>query len=106
MAQFSESEIDAAKRRVWEMQNRASRYTSKSESANIPPVSFQTQSKAEREEPEKSESQKSETDAAQESSKDNAEKDKSFGIILALILLLSKEGADNTLILALLYLLL
>lgn len=106
MAQFSESEIDAAKRRVWEMQNRASRYTSKSEPANVSPFSFHTQGKAQREETEKSETQKSETDKTQNSSVDSAEKDKSFGIILALILLLSKEGADNTLILALLYLLL
>ena len=36
----------------------------------------------------------------------DGEKDNSFIIILALILILNKEGADNKLILALLYLLL
>lgn len=104
MAQFSESEIDAAKRRVWEMRNRASRYTSnyaKNDSADAAPIPVQTENKTE-----KKEQEKTETDKAEKSSEDSVEKDKSFGIILALILLLSKEGADNTLILALLYLLL
>lgn len=89
MAQFSESDIDAAKRRVQEMRNRATRFTDDFETENTDlkendiPVGEN-----------------------KENTVNNEDKDKSFAIILALIMLLSKEGADNKLILALLYLLL
>lgn len=94
MAQFSEADINAAKKRVQEMRNRASRFTG--------------------EEPAKAESARAQTSRTKNdneekttsSEKSNEETDKSFFVILALILLLSKEGADNTLIMALLYLLL
>lgn len=102
MAQFSESEIDAAKKRVWEMQNRASKYTTRNEKPNIPPsapVSEKPSEKKHRAQTNGDKKPKTDED-------ENEEQDKSLAIILALILLLSKEGADNTLILALLYLLL
>ena len=76
MAYFSENDINEAKKRVNDMQKRAKSLTNDND--------------------EKSE-------ALNEENKD--EKDDSSLIILALIMLLSHEGADNMLILALLYLL-
>lgn len=94
MAQFSENDINEAKRRVMEMQNKASQLFEANKNPAPIPV----------------ENEKNENEVKAESNEkrdDNLEKDdKSFLIILALILILSKEGADNTLILALLYLLL
>lgn len=101
MAQFDEREINEAKRRVWEMRNRASRFvedtprqseSNKTENA-VPPVNNQ---------PKKENTKNTQKDEKADEIND----DKSFFVILALIMLLSKEGADNTLILALLYLLL
>ncbi|MCH5315003.1 MAG: hypothetical protein J1E81_03735 [Eubacterium sp.] len=101
MAEFNESDIEAAKRRVREMRNRANRYMS-----DMP----------ERESNDKNNStsgQSSEASNLSDSSaregqtaSDDKLQDKSFLIILALIFILSNEGADNKLILALLYLLL
>ena len=95
MPQFSENDINEAKRRVWEMRNRASHFVDDRQTA--PPKAEKKQSKPPSESPE---SPKSEQD------KEDLPQDKSFFVILAMLMLLSKEGADNTLILALLYLLL
>ncbi len=96
MPDFSESDINAAKRRVQEMRNRAQRFTDEENTPpkkqKIPPLKQDIPDNTEKKD-------------TQEESADK-EEDKSLFIILALILLLSKEGADNTLILALLYLLL
>ncbi len=94
MAQFSENDINEAKRRVMEMQNKASQlFEAGKKPAPIPVENEKNENEVKAESNEKRE--------------DSLEKDdKSFLIILALILILSKEGADNTLILALLYLLL
>lgn len=104
MPQFSEKDINEAKRRVWEMQNRASHFVdentkttrennSNNSAADVPPLN------KEKTNPEKN-------IADNERQSDKKGEDKSLAIILALILILSSEGADNTLILALLYLLL
>lgn len=103
MPQFSEKDINEAKKRVWEMQNRASHFVDEStkprernrtgNASSVPPV-FEEKS-AERNH-----------NSANEKKSDKKSEDQSLAIILALILILSSEGADNTLILALLYLLL
>ena len=99
MPDFSESDINEAKRRVFEMRNRASHFVDKNDNISSNTGSPKTESrKAE---------QKRQIEA--ENKNDNSsenDNDKSSFIILILILLLSQEGADNTLILALLYLLL
>lgn len=100
MAQFSEADINAAKRRVQEMQNRASKYTGE----HIPNGENMNNRKANAHQNEEKDAPAKE--APPEAQGETDAQDKSFFIILALILLLSKEGADNTLILALLYLLL
>ncbi len=96
MTDFSESDINAAKRRVQEMRNRAQRFTDEenptSEKQKIPQLKQNV--------PDHNEKKDNQEESA------DKDEDKSLFIILALILLLSKEGADNTLILALLYLLL
>lgn len=90
MAYFSENDINEAKKRVSDMQKRARSLTSDNEKEN-------KKTKDEKgEDEEKSEELKEEK---------SDEKDDSALIILALIMLLSHEGADNMLILALLYLL-
>lgn len=114
MPYFSESDINEAKRRVREMQSRANHYVSeepKSEERKQENNSFQNGfpppsnlGEGEREKEKNNEN------------RDNSEQgslldlfgggDKSQLIILALIFVLSREGADNMLILALLYLLL
>ena len=88
MAYFSENDINEAKRRVSDMQKRANRLTNQEESVKEPPKKE-----------EKNENKNILKDENEE------EKDDSSLIILALIMLLSHEGADNMLILALLYLL-
>lgn len=95
MPQFSESDINEAKRRVWEMRNRASHFVDDRQEA--PP---KTENKQQKVPPKQSEPPKPEQE------KEDLPQDKSFFVILAMLMLLSKEGADNTLILALLYLLL
>lgn len=94
MAEFHTNDINEAKRRVEEMRKKSMDYVSDDNSANVEnhnkgqdsPLSFL----------------KDLTGGLFSSSAD----DSAFGLILALILILSKEGADNKLILALLYILL
>ena len=94
MPQFSENDINEAKRRVWEMRNRASHFVDDRQEA--PPKAEKKQQKTP---PKQSEPPKPDRE------KEDLPQDKSFFVILAMLMLLSKEGADNTLILALLYLL-
>ncbi len=113
MADINNRDITEAKRRVLEMQNRASRFVDganqaeqgsdfaqgrnkNTESDNIQNAQNKQNAKADI------------SDKNDKGSTDSEQKDeqKSFFMILALIMLLSKEDADNTLILALLYLLL
>lgn len=98
MPSFSEADINAAKRRVQEMRNRAQRFADED---NIPPVHS---AKQETPPPVDNAGQSQDNDETEDETAKSDEK--SFFVILALIFLLSKEGADNTLILALLYLLL
>lgn len=86
MAYFSENDINEAKKRVSDMQKRARSLTNDSEK----------EKKIDDEKRVENEDLKAEK---------SDEKDDSSLIILALIMLLSHEGADNMLILALLYLL-
>ena len=95
MPQFNESDINEAKRRVWEMRNRASHFVD--DKQEVPPK------KNEKKQPEPP---KKPEQAGADQENEDLPRDKSFFVILAMIMLLSKEGADNTLILALLYLLL
>lgn len=102
MPYFSESDINDAKRRVREMQNRANNFVNEesernNEAYNIPPQSN----------PQKAEEEQENSKSTQNSILDFlGVGDASQLVILALILVLSREGADNMLILALLYLLL
>ena len=99
MPDFSESDINEAKRRVFEMRNRASHFVDKNDNISSNTGSPKTENR-------KTEQKKQvEAENKNDNSSEN-ENDKSSFIILILILLLSQEGADNTLILALLYLLL
>lgn len=86
MAQFTDNDINEAKRRVMDMRSKASQYTA--------PQNKQVSTNNEYEKKDIS------TDITED------EEDKSFLIILALIMILSHENADNKLLLALLYLLL
>ena len=96
MPTFSSSEIEEAKRRVREMQSKADSYISggkSQEKVNIP------------EPPRENIQKQSETD--KHSKLDELfSSDDSFMTILLLIIILSHEGADNKLLLALIYLLL
>lgn len=95
MSAFSESEIEAAKRRVQEMRNKANKYApSEPNGAAIPE---QTLPKNSGENAEKQEASAEKGEVGEENS---------FALIMTLILILSKENADSKLILALLYLLL
>lgn len=91
MPYFSEQDINEAKKRVNDMQKRAEKLKNQE---NI------SENENGEEEKLKENTKKNESDI-----KENEEKDDSSLIILALIMLLSREGADNMLILALLYLL-
>lgn len=100
MSEFNSNDINDAKRRVEEMRKKANNYidtpqsedktfknsSAKSDNENNSPLSFL-----------------SDLTGSLFSSSGN---DGSQGLILALILILSKEGADSKLILALLYILL
>ena len=100
MSEFNSNDINDAKRRVEEMRKKANNYidtqqnedktfknlSAKSDNKNNSPLSFL-----------------SDLTGSLFSSSGN---DGSQGLILALILILSKEGADSKLILALLYILL
>lgn len=92
MPEFNDNDINEAKRRVWEMQNRASKILDDSESTN------------------KNSENETKTNSIHNSTSNiqnnTNESDNSFLIILSLILILQHEGADNSLIFALLYLLL
>ena len=95
MAEFSQNDISEAKRRVKEMQERARSYQ-----ADAPPEENKNAQKEEKKE-----------NAAPFGLSDilgdlTSGDDSSKGLILALILILAKEKADNMLILALLYILL
>ncbi len=89
MPYFSEQDINEAKKRVSDMQKRANSLKSQEDISDN----------------NKNEIHKENQQNNDETIKDNEEKDDSSLIILALIMLLSREGADNMLILALLYLL-
>ncbi len=91
MPYFSEQDINEAKKRVNDMQKRAEKLKNQE---NI------SENENGEEEKLKENIKKNESEI-----KENEEKDDSSLIILALIMLLSREGADNMLILALLYLL-
>lgn len=91
MPYFSEQDINEAKKRVNDMQKRAEKLKNQE---NI------SENENGDEEKLKENVKKNESEI-----KENEEKDDSSLIILALIMLLSREGADNMLILALLYLL-
>lgn len=103
MPSFSNQDIEEAKRRVREMQSRADSFVSgvrkdsekisESEKVNIPPPVEQTHKS------------QNESNESSESSEKESLGDSSF-IILVLLMLLSHEGADHKLLLALLYLLL
>ncbi len=101
MAHFSASDINEAKRRVQEMQERAKSYSEQSVQNDNP----QNEAKKEHKNEKKS------ADSSVFSMFDilgdlTSSDDSSKGIILALILILAREKADNMLILALLYILL
>lgn len=113
MADINNSDITEAKRRVLEMQNRASRFVDGKNQAEQGSDFAQGRSKNTDSNnipnPQNKQNTKADTyDKNDKGSTDSEQKDeqKSFFMILALIMLLSKEDADNTLILALLYLLL
>lgn len=129
MAQFSEADINEAKRRVMDMRNRANRYAgisnyqneqnSQSRKSGAPQNDFEKSQHNEEKRNENSNNESSSQGKAKQNRSEkqgsilgildglfDTEKDNSFIIILALILILNKEGADNKLILALLYLLL
>ena len=101
MPTFSSSEIEEAKRRVREMQSRAEGYVS----------GEKTRAKRAEElkdEPRKSGGKDESVLPLERKENENLPEDSedSFLIILILIIILSREGADNKLLLALLYLLL
>ncbi|MCH5320370.1 MAG: hypothetical protein J1E36_01305 [Eubacterium sp.] len=107
MPQFSEEDINAARRRVQEMKNRASRFT-----ADDTPPAVHTNVNEATEKMRNPAPQINESDEEKEQKKVNIpenednDSNNSFFVILAVLMLLSKENADNKLILALLYLLL
>ncbi|MCC8073315.1 MAG: hypothetical protein LIO62_04240 [Clostridiales bacterium] len=98
MAYFSDADINEAKRRVREMQSKASKFMGDEEQSEnvINSINFHNI---------ESEQPRSRSDDSS-NSEESEKEDKSDLVILVLILLLSREGADNMLILALLYLLL
>ena len=112
MAEFNEADIEAAKRRVRDMRNRASRFTAEDTARQSSIVRENNNNSRNNndniiDEANNQTAVGSENEAVEDiNENDEAMQDKSFVIILALILILSKEGADNKLILALLYLLL
>lgn len=115
MPYFSESDINDAKRRVREMQNRANNFVSEAPERNNDGFNHQQQNRrknADRTEDNyKNEKNSNDGTENRKSSQGSlldllGDGDKSQLVILALILVLSREGADNMLILALLYLLL
>ncbi len=104
MADFSSSDIEMAKMRVQEMKNRARQYVDS------------TERKKNNEDGKKEPPSQNEEFADSVNEKENIQTEKGLlhhllgskdsSLILALVLILSREGADNMLILALLYILL
>lgn len=110
MADFSRSDIEEAKKRVREMQMRANSYIGADNSARNQNVNNNADNKKQAEK----QTQGSNRQAEQFFKEDKAKADKNENesgsdsnfIILMLVILLSHEGADHKLLLALLYLLL
>lgn len=98
MSDFSSNDINEAKRRVKEMQNRARSFSEQS-----PPV----ENTSEKENNNENKSAENSSFGLFDILGDlTSSDDSSKGLILALILILAREKADNMLILALLYILL
>ena len=97
MSEFNSNDINDAKRRVEEMRKKANNYVEAKPCDN---------SDKSEENEKKGESPLSFLGDITGSLFSSSLKDSSAGLVLALILILSKEGADNKLILALLYILL
>lgn len=108
MADFSRREIEEAKKRVREMQKRANSYIgadscAQNQSVNHNVISEKTQKKQTEGSPEPlKEFKEGKSKAAENETEEGS--DSNF-IILMLLILLSHEGADRKLLLALLYLL-
>ncbi len=100
MNEFNSNDINDAKRRVEEMRKKANNYIDSPQKKNI--TSDNSGSKSNN----KNESPLSFLSDITGSLFSSSKNDGSQGLILALILILSKEGADSKLILALLYILL
>ena len=98
MADYNSNDISDAKRRVEEMRKKAQGYVD----------TCDTEKETDTPRPDRNvnEPQPSFLTEVLGSLFSNQARDNSAGLILALILILSKEGADNKLILALLYILL
>ena len=96
MSEFNSNDINDAKRRVEEMRKKANNYVEAKPCDN----SDKTENEKNGESP------LSFLGDITGSLFSSSLKDSSAGLVLALILILSKEGADNKLILALLYILL
>lgn len=103
MAVFSESEINEAKRRVRDMQSRASKFAS--EGLDEEAVAFHRSEEKAQPLQEKKALPADENGALPDLSDKPDEWENSQLIILALVMLLSHEEADSMIILALLYLL-
>lgn len=110
MADFSRSDIEEAKKRVREMQMRANSYIGADNSAGNWNVNNNADNKKQAEKQTHSGSHSLEQDFKEEKAKTDENEKKSDSdsnfIILMLVILLSHEGADHKLLLALLYLLL
>lgn len=112
MAAFSESEINEAKERVRRMKERASSYIDSQEKEEEN-VHSRVHEEKMQDHPEENahrgehggDSNRRKSEVNETLSNSEGENDDQSFIILMLILLLSHEGADNALILALLYLL-
>lgn len=110
MADFSRSDIEEAKKRVREMQMRANSYIGADNSARNQNVKHNENNKKTQEKQTQSsryqpEQVFKEDKAKADENEKKSDSDSNF-IILMLVILLSHEGADYKLLLALLYLLL
>lgn len=100
MANYSSSDVNEAKRRVEEMRRKSQNYISNQSSNQNARSADDALPKYDKN------NEKPVTDILNSLLSGGGSGDSSKAIILALILILSKEGADNSLILALLYILL
>lgn len=112
MAAFSESEINEAKERVRRMKERASAYIDTQEKENEKNQNHSggknSEHRGEERDPrgeQNEEINRQNGESLERKTNQEGENDDQSFIILMLILLLSHEGADNALLLALLYLL-